>query len=141
MGRRVPMLLSAMAVMVALFAAAAYAAQIEGTDRDETINESNLNDKIAGKDGYDTLNANNFTRAQVPNPRGDRDRLSGGRHPDTLQATDGDTRDVLDGGKGYDKCFGDVLTLPNTDPNADPGTDQDRFVNCEEENGVRVVDE
>jgi hypothetical protein len=141
MGRRIPMLLAAMAVMVALFAAAAYAAQIEGTDRDETLNETNLNDKIAGKDGLDTLIANNFTREQVPNPQGDRDRLSGGRHPDILQATDGDTRDVLDGGKGYDECFGDVLTLPTTDPTTDPDTDQDKFVNCEEENGVVVVDE
>jgi hypothetical protein len=141
MGRRVPMLLAAMAVMVALFAAAAYAAQIEGTDRNETINESNLNDKIAGKDGVDRLIANNFNRAQVAeagNPRGDRDRLSGGRHADFLEARDGDARDVLDGGKGWDECWGDVDIV---DATTDPDKNDDRFVNCEVENGVAAVDE
>jgi hypothetical protein len=160
MGRRVPMLLAAMAVMVALFAAAAYAAQIEGTEsdenqcdqfatparaaviegteRDEVLNESNLNDKLAGKDGYDTLCANLYGPDGVvdesPNPRGDRDRLSGGRQPDVLDATDGDARDVVDGGKGFDRCFGDEFTGTPTDPD----TEQDKFPNCEVVNGIPV---
>jgi hypothetical protein len=139
MGRRVPMLLAAIAVMVALFATAAYAAQIEGTDRDEILNESNRNDKIEGKDGDDDIRANLYG-ISATSPEGDRDRLSGGRHIDTLNAVDGDARDVLDGGKGYDKCYGDEITLPTTDPTTDPDTDQDKFVNCQEEylNGVRV---
>jgi hypothetical protein len=138
MGRRVPMLLAAMAVMVALFAAAAYAAQIEGTDRDEILNESNLNDKIQGKDGLDDLFANTYSRAQITNPRGDRDKLSGGRHLDYLEARDGDARDVLDGGKGWDECWGDVDIV---DVYTDPDNNDDKFVNCEVENGVVVVDE
>jgi hypothetical protein len=136
MGRRVPMLLSAMAVMVALFAAAAYAAQIEGTDRNERLNESNLNDKIAGKDGDDFILANLYGVSDVA-PRGDRDRLSGGRHTDRLYADDGDARDVLDGGKGYDFCFGDEFTGTPTDPD----TEEDKFVNCEVVNGDEVVND
>jgi hypothetical protein len=133
MGRRVPMLLAAIAVMVALFAAAAYAAQIEGTDRDEILNESNLSDKIEGKDGVDTLNANLYGptagNPSIPS-QGDRDRLSGGRQADTLDATDGDTRDVIDGGKsGGDVCSGDIRVA---------GDDQDKFVHCETINGQPV---
>jgi hypothetical protein len=125
------MLLAAMAVMVALFAAAAYAAQIEGTDRDETIGESNRNDKIEGKDGDDIILASQFgptgTLGTSPIPGGDRDRVSGGKHIDTLNATDGDTRDVVDGGKGDDECFGDIRVARE---------DQDTFRNCEVINNV-----
>jgi hypothetical protein len=34
--------------------------------------------------------------------------LSGGRHADNLNATDGDVRDVVDGGRGFDTCSIDV---------------------------------
>ena len=134
MGRRVPMLLAAMAVMVALFAAAAYAAQIEGTDQNETLIESNRNDKIEGKDGEDTLEAFQFGPAGTIDTSpignaGDRDLLSGGRHADNLNATDGDVRDVVDGGRGFDTCSIDVDI---------EGGESDEFKSCRVINGVSV---
>lgn len=135
MGRRVPMLLAAMAVMVALFAAAAYAAQIEGTDQNDILNESDRNDKIEGKDGEDVLNAFQYGpggKAGAPSPigpQGDRDLLSGGRHADTLDTQDGDVRDVVDGGRGFDTCIIDVDI---------EGGESDEFKSCRVINGVPV---
>jgi Ca2+-binding RTX toxin-like protein len=106
MSRRAPMLLAAIAVMVALFAAAAYAAVIiTGTGKSDVLYESQQdfrNDTIDGKGGDDILNAGNFRR--------DKDLLDGGTGVDTLNAEDGDKRDTLDGGTGdLDKCTGDPL--------------------------------
>ena len=102
MSRRAPMLLAAIAVMVALFATAAYAAVITGTDKSDVLYESNQNDTIDGKGGPDTLRAQSFTS--------DADSLDGGTGVDTLNAEDGDKRDTLDGGTGdLDKCTGDPL--------------------------------
>ena len=105
MSRRAPMLLAAIAVMVALFAAAAYAAVITGTGKSDVLYESQQdfrNDTIDGQGGDDILNAGNFRR--------DKDLLDGGTGVDTLNAEDGDKRDTLDGGTGdLDKCTGDPL--------------------------------
>ena len=46
--RRVTLTLAAMAVMVSLFAVAAYAADIVGTDLDDFLKESQRNDQING---------------------------------------------------------------------------------------------
>jgi Ca2+-binding RTX toxin-like protein len=105
--RRVTMMLAAMAVMVTLFAAVAYAATIEGTDASETLNETNLNDKIYGYDGNDTLDADIYGKSDVL-PQGDKDLLYGGSNSDSLDASDEDGRDEVYGGKGYDKCFIDI---------------------------------
>ena len=47
--RRVTLMLAAMALMVSLFAAVAYAATIVGTDKNDTITETNRDDTIAGR--------------------------------------------------------------------------------------------
>jgi Ca2+-binding RTX toxin-like protein len=109
--RRVTMLLAAMAVMVTLFAAAAYAVTIQGTDKGEYIDESNLNDTIYGRGGDDNINAVVFS-----NPAADADKLYGHKGSDTIYSNDGDDRDTLNGGGGFDACYGD------------PG---DRVVKCE----------
>ena len=104
--RRVTMLLAAMAVMVTLFAAAAYAAEIFGTDRNETLYESNRNDKMYGRDGDDDMFAT-LPIADTPRGFGDVDKLFGQANHDWLDATDEDPRDEPVGGKGTDQCFGD----------------------------------
>lgn len=90
----------------------------EGTNNDDVLHEreGTVKDAIYGFKGNDVLDANNFFH--------DRDRLYGGDNGDKLLANDRDGRDVLRGGKGRDRCYGD------------PG---DRFVNCAVES-TRVAD-
>jgi hypothetical protein len=99
MSRRAPILLAAIAVMVALFATVAYAATITGTVQRDKLYESQRGDTIEGLRAADTLRADRFAF--------DTDRLSGDEGKDLLNARDGDGRDRLDGGKGRDKCIGD----------------------------------
>ena len=120
--RRVTLMLAAMAVMVALFAAAAYAAEIWGTEANDTILESKQDDRIFGRQGGDKIFANLYgPDGLIRETDADRDKAYGNRGPDNIYATDGDNEDTLDGGLGHDECFGD---------------DDDVFVNCEEVNGV-----
>jgi RTX calcium-binding nonapeptide repeat (4 copies) len=90
----------------------------EGTNNEDILHErkGTVKDAIYGFKAHDILDANNFSH--------ERDRLYGGDNGDKLLANDGDGRDVLRGGKGRDRCFGD------------PG---DRFVNCAVES-TRVAD-
>jgi len=90
----------------------------KGTDNDDVLHErvDARSDNIYGYDGKDILDANNRFK--------DRDRLHGGAKGDKLLANDHDGRDVLKGGSGRDRCYGD------------PG---DRFVNCEVQS-TRVAD-
>ena len=98
--RRVTMLLAAMALMVALFAAVAYAATIEGTSEGEILIESDLNDTIFGRGGSDEIVADFFGN--------DRDVVQGQGGNDDIFAEDGDGRDtVIGGGGGNDLCVGD----------------------------------
>jgi hypothetical protein len=115
----VVMLLAVMAAGVAL----AREAQCQnipcnGTDNEDVLSERDgtVKDAIYGFKAHDVLDANNFFS--------DRDRLYGGDQGDKLLANDRDGRDVLRGGAGRDRCFGD------------PG---DQFVNCEVES-TRVAD-
>ncbi len=101
--RRGTMLLAAIAVMVALFAAAAYAATIEGTERSDFLFESQRNDTIDGNDGHDKILAQTFPY--------DVDVLQGHSGRDLLNARDGDRKDTLNGGSGWDKCIGDKLDV------------------------------
>jgi hypothetical protein len=114
--RKLAMLLGL--VMLLVVAAAGIAVAVEkncttipcnGTDNEDILHERDgtVKDAMYGFGAHDILDANNFSR--------DRDRLFGGAQGDKLLANDRDGRDVLRGGKGHDRCFGD------------PG---DRFVNC-----------
>src|SRR5215210_930861 len=82
----------------------------KGTDNEDVLHERNgtVKDVIYGYKAHDVLDANNYFN--------DRDKLHGGDQGDKLLANDRDGRDVLKGGAGRDRCYGD------------PG---DRFVNCE----------
>jgi Ca2+-binding RTX toxin-like protein len=97
--RRVTLMLAAMAVMVSLFAVAAYAADIEGTKRGDELFESDRGDWIAGRSGVDKIDASSFND--------DTDHVRGNRGADTIWVDDGDYLDKAIGGKGYDTCYGD----------------------------------
>ena len=81
----------------------------KGTDNEDILHERNgtVNDRILAYGDHDIIDMNNFSR--------DRDVGKGDGGPDKLLANDRDGRDVLRGGKGRDRCYGD------------PG---DRFVSC-----------
>jgi hypothetical protein len=111
--RRVTLILAAMGLMVSLFAAAAYAAQIEGTDRSDDLFESNRGDWIAGRARADNIDASKYPL--FPGME-DTDKVHGNKGQDILNVEDGDTADTVNGGKGVDTCDGDT---------------GDRFINCE----------
>jgi Ca2+-binding RTX toxin-like protein len=93
-------MLAAMAVMVSLFAAAAYAANITGTERSETLRESNQGDWITARAGADLVYAD-FDGD-------DTDRVRGNRGNDIIYVDDGDDLDHAIGGRGNDDvCYGD----------------------------------
>jgi RTX calcium-binding nonapeptide repeat (4 copies) len=98
--RRVTLMLAAMAVMVSLFAVAAYAANITGTTQAETLRESDLDDRITARAGNDTVLADE--------DEDDTDRVRGNRGDDTIEVDDGDSLDHATGGKGFDICRGDI---------------------------------
>ena len=107
--RKLMMMVALVALVVALFATAAFAATFtcttipcEGTNKADTITErtGSVADNIFGKRGPDTINANVSGN--------DRDDLHGNRGGDTLNARDNDGFDSLDGGPGTDECIGDA---------------------------------
>jgi hypothetical protein len=113
--RRVTLVLAAVAMMVSLFAVGAYAAQIEGSDNSEILNESNRNDQIHALLGDDDIFAGVYQNI------GDRDRVHGNPGDDFIDLRDGDIKDHAWGGKGEDDCWGET---------------GDSFTGCEFVNGV-----
>jgi hypothetical protein len=105
--RRVTLMLAAVAMMVSLFAVVAYAAEIQGTDNDENLIETERNDQIAGHRGNDDINAAFYTVAQTPGQLGDTDKVKGNRGDDSIDVQDGDGRDTANGGRGIDDCVAD----------------------------------
>ena len=98
---------AAVAMMVALFAVVAYAADIQGTDNGETLIETERNDKIAGHEGGDDINASFYNIGQTPGGLGDTDKAKGNQGDDFINVDDGDTRDKANGGPGVDECVAD----------------------------------
>jgi Ca2+-binding RTX toxin-like protein len=120
--RRVTLMLAAMAVMVSLFAAVAYAATIEGTNENDILLESQLDDTIFGRARGDDIFADIFGPA-FGDPA-DTDVARGNQGPDFIRVDDGDGRDTANGGIGNDTCF--------SDPN-------DELISCERENPETTV--
>ena len=103
--RKVTLMLAAMALMVALFAAVAYAATIVGTRGGDLLFESQKSDTISGRSGMDIIDATQFPGTTgLP---GDTDVVKGNRGDDTINVDDHDTLDRVNGGKGDDTCVGD----------------------------------
>jgi|SRR5215211_6295532 len=113
--RKVTLMLAAMAMMVSLFAVAAYAAEIWGTSQNDDLYESNQDDKIFGRQGNDYISAVKY--------KGDADHTEGNRGNDTISVKDGDNKDSVDGGQDFDACF--------VDPD-------DTYINCEMVNGFPI---
>jgi Ca2+-binding RTX toxin-like protein len=111
--RRVTLMVAAMALMVSLFAAVAYAASIEGTADPERLLESSLDDTIFGRSGGDLIFANAFGAdgfiLQTPE---DTDVSKGNAGNDYINVDDGDGRDTANGGNGEDTCVIDANDTP-----------------------------
>jgi Ca2+-binding RTX toxin-like protein len=122
--RRGTLMFAAMALMVALFAAVAYAATIQGTNDNDILLESQLNDTIFGRTRGDAIFADIFGPAS--GDPADRDVAKGNKGPDFIRVDDGDGRDTANGGLGNDTCF--------SDPN-------DTLISCETENPETTVAE
>jgi hypothetical protein len=105
--RKVTLMLAAVAMMVSLFAVVAYAAEITGTSQDDNLNESQGNDEISGHAGSDDLDADVYNINQTPAGNGDTDVVKGNRDDDFIDASDGDGRDTVNGGRGVDECLAD----------------------------------
>jgi hypothetical protein len=107
--RRVTMMLAAMAVMVPLFAVAAYAANIEGTSAAEFLIDSDRNDTMFGRGGGDGVFASAFgPDGFLLSTDPDRDVANGNGGNDFIETDDGDGRDTANGGSGNDECVIDA---------------------------------
>jgi Ca2+-binding RTX toxin-like protein len=144
MKRKMARVVAVGALMVALFATAAYAATVgctggpcSGTNNNDTITGSaakdridalggadtvttagakndtvygrGAGDRIEGGDDDDTLYGNKAQDTVTDRfPLGinnDTDTLYGGKGDDTLNANDGDSKDTVNGGVGFDVCI------------------------------------
>ena len=103
--RRVTLMLAAVALMVSLFAIAAYAADIKGTNNTEELYESNRSDTIKALEGDDFIDATRFASTAT---REENDRVHGNQGDDTIWVNDGDGDDHAFGGEGDDTCLGDL---------------------------------
>jgi len=97
--RRTTILVAVVAVLVAMFATAAYAATIYGDNASNELRETASDDQMYGYSGKDVLHAYLYNN--------DIDKLYGGRNADYVYADDGDPDDLVNGGRGIDFCFGD----------------------------------
>jgi hypothetical protein len=97
--RRVTLMLAAMALLVGLFAAAAYAATITGTPQPEALLESSRGDTISAFRGNDLIRAGFYSN--------ETDVAWGNRGADEIRVVDRDGLDTATGGPGNDVCFGD----------------------------------
>jgi hypothetical protein len=92
-----------MVALVALLtvgaAGVAYAATIVGNANGNYLRETCTGDTMFGRAGDDVLDADNCG--------GETDVLYGDRGNDWLLAADGDTRDILAAGRGFDTCVVD----------------------------------
>ena len=107
--RRTILLLAFVVVATLVAVPIAYAATFRcdevpciGTNGKDKIRErvgNGKGDHIRALGRADDIKANRYSR--------DRDRLDGGAGSDNLNAKDGDSNDLLNGGSGFDRCVGD----------------------------------
>jgi hypothetical protein len=132
--RRVTLMLAAVAMMVALFAVVAYAAEIQGTENKDLLTESNRGDTIKALANDDHIcagpNSNEcnagYSKDQTPGALGDRDRVHGNKGDDFIDVRDEDGKDIAWGGKGIDYCYID---------GPEAGNGGDKWYGCEFVNG------
>ena len=116
--RKLTLVVALVVLLVPLAAAAAFAADqliycrsapCYGTSNDDRIYERKGNgvfDKIIMRGGHDLVLANRYTN--------DRDVVKGGRGYDKIKVNDGDRRDTASGGRGSDWCIVDARSEAGT---------------------------
>lgn len=127
MTRRVPLLLTVMALILVMSAGVAVAAVIKGNDADNTLKGTPKADKIYGFGGNDTIKAGRGNDEAFGNTGND--SLVGGFGADFLRGNDGD--DTIIGGPGGDTMQG-VLGSDFIKAEGDSDTGVDN-VNCGED--------
>ena len=137
--RRVTLVLTAMAMMVLLFAVVAYAAEIVGSENRDLLTEGQRGDTIKALTGDDDICAGpthapaglfcsgGYSKGQTPGGLGDRDRVHGNAGDDYIDVRDEDGKDIAWGGEDIDHCWGDGTGA---------GDGGDKFYGCEFINGV-----
>jgi Ca2+-binding RTX toxin-like protein len=110
--RRAAVLISVVAVVVAMFASAALAKTVNGNDDNNTLIGTDKRDAISGFGGDDVIRGYDRTDVMIGG-LGD-DRLVGGRGNDASDAVDGSGRDFVVCGSGFDKVKadkGDIVSI------------------------------
>src|SRR5215217_2787374 len=100
------MMVALVALMVSLFAAAAYAEVISGGSGNDNLDDPNgaTNDQLYGRGGSDDVDAN---AVGIDN---DADPVCGGGGGDQVSGVDGDTKDLVAGNRGRnDTCYLDRI--------------------------------
>jgi len=107
--RKGTIMVALVALLVAIFATAAYAATItctggtcNGTSRSDTLKESSGDDQMYGFRGADLIDARTYG--------GDEDIGYGGGGDDKVKVNDGDFEDTANGGGGSDLCVVDNVS-------------------------------
>jgi Ca2+-binding RTX toxin-like protein len=118
--RRIGVVVSVVALLIVVFAAAALAVDKQctsypcfGTDDDDTLYErggNGVNDRIYSKPGNDIVRVNAFAS--------DHDIIFGGKGRDRLNADDGDERDEVYAERGFDRCYVDARVEAENSCNA-----------------------
>jgi Ca2+-binding RTX toxin-like protein len=111
--RRAAVLISVVAVVVAMFASAALAKTVNGNDDNNTLIGTDKRDAISGFGGDDIIRGYDRTDVLIGGP--DTDRLTGGRGNDVVDIVDGSVEDFVACGRGFDRVRADVGDLVSTD--------------------------
>jgi Ca2+-binding RTX toxin-like protein len=147
MSKRMTILAAIVALMVAMFATAAYAKVITGTNGPDTLigtaNADEISglggaDLIKGRGGGDTLNGGaeadtikgSTGKDTINAGSGDDFQVNGDAGNDFIDLVDGQTGDFANCGDGDDTVKVDLILLPGL-PGAPPEEDKDSFGFCE----------
>jgi hypothetical protein len=110
--RKAVVLISVVAVVVAMFASAAVAKTVNGNDDNNTLIGSDKRDAINGFGGDDVIRG--YSRSDVMIGGMGTDRMVGGQGNDASDAVDGSGSDFVVCGSGFDKVKadrGDIVSI------------------------------
>jgi Ca2+-binding RTX toxin-like protein len=111
--RKAAVLISVLAMVVAVFASAALAKTLNGNDNNNVIIGTNKHDAISGFGGDDVIRG--YGRSDVLIGGLDADRVTGGWGQDVVDIVDGSVEDFVACGRGFDRVRADVGDLVSTD--------------------------
>jgi hypothetical protein len=111
--RKAAVLISVVAVVVAVFASAAVAKTINGNDADNTLRGTDKRDAIRGFGGEDVIRGLKGSDVMIGGVGND--RMVGGRGNDASDAADGTGIDFVVCGSGFDKVKADKSDIVSID--------------------------